>query len=193
MNVKFISFILLLILFNSCSVTNEEKANQTEKSEDNNESKTVWNIIENKDEWGDLTGEKSAMCAFEGTFSNSATSEGRLAVGMFVKTERIGENLDTIVGFVLGEYGRNSVRNMDLNGKARNSNGEIIAFPLYIGSDGFSMIFSGVNSERFQFLCKGGNIDVILEEQTEYGVPSKYKFTIPFFVNIKDAVAKINN
>lgn len=182
--------LLFSIIFAACSTSKTDKANQEDEPKNN----LGWEINETLDEWGDNTGRKNAIGGFMGKFSNSATSDGDVAVAIIVTTQNIGERLDTLVSIALGEYeGRHTVRDMDLKGKARNSNGDIKEFYLGINNDGFGMLISEINVDIFKFLCEGGNIDVILEEETKYGVPSKYKFTIPFYLNIPDAVAKINN
>lgn len=192
MRIKFLA-ISLLILVGACSSPQKGKEIKKENLEESVESNLGWEIGNNRDEWGDVKDGKNAFGAFMGTFSNSATSEGSVAVAMSVKTIVLGERLDTIVGFALGEYNaRNSIKNMTLKGKARNSEGEIKNFSLYIGKEGWGMLLSDINADIFKFLCKGGNIDVILEEETDYGVPSKYRFTIPYYLNIPEALAQIN-
>lgn len=190
---KFLIIWLVVSLVVACSNSHKEQKQILDESEENPLSKTGWEIGQNRDEWGDEEEGKNAIGGFMGTFSNSATDNGSVAVVMFVKTIHVGESLDTIVGFSLGEYdGRNTVKDMDFKGKARNSNGEIQEFTYYIGNNGVGMLLSDMNAEIFQFLYKGGNIDVILEEDTKYGVPSKYKFTIPSYLSIPDALEQIN-
>ncbi len=198
MDEKMIIVPLLLILMCACSSQNKEQSDEQEteiisKSPNEDEKSSGWEISYNTDEWGDPTDEKNAFGGFMGTFRNSATSDGRVAIAMFVKTKIIGEKLDTIIGFALGEYdGRHTVRDMHLKGKARNSMRDEKDFNLYIDKNGFGMIMSEMKPDLFKLLCKGGDIDVILEEETEYGVPSKYRFTIPSYLNISDAVSQIN-
>lgn len=184
---------LLLSLMGACSNSNKEKE-QVNKVEENPLGNMMgWEIGQNRNEWGDEEEGKNAFGTTMGTFSNSATDNGSVAVAIFVKTINVGESLDTIVGFSLGEYdGRNTVKDMDFKGKARNSKGEIQEFTYYIGNNGVGMLLSDINADIFQFLYKGGNIDVILEEDTKYGVPSKYKFTIPSYLSISDALEQIN-
>lgn len=193
MSLKIIILSLLILSMGACSKSDKNREENKEIAKESVKNNLGWKIGQDKDEWGDLTGDKYAYGWFTGTFNNSATTDGSVAIVLSVKTTMIGEKLDTIVGFSLGEYdGRNAVTNMDLKGKARNSKGEIIEFPLYIGNNGWGMLISEINVDIFNFLCKGGKIDVILEEDSKYGVPSKYKFSIPSYLNIQEAVAKIN-
>ncbi|MDE7463085.1 MAG: hypothetical protein K2M88_07985 [Muribaculaceae bacterium] len=184
---------LFVFLFVACSNSHRVQEQASDKSDENPLGNMGWEISQNQNEWGDEEEGKNAFGAFIGTFSNSATDNGNVAVAMYVKTIKVGESLDTIIGFSLGEYdGRNTVKDMDFKGKARNSKGEIQEFTYYIGNNGVGMLLSDMNADIFQFLYKGGNIDVILEEDTQYGVPSKYKFTIPSYLSISDALEQIN-
>ena len=94
---KLIIFMFSIVLLGSCS-NNNDKSTQDKStlesnevaSKENTDSKSVWKIVDVVDEFGDkIEGESSIIGQFEGTMSNSATTDSKLTIKMQVQDSSI--------------------------------------------------------------------------------------------------------
>ena len=136
------------------------------------------------DEFGQPTGQRYEFAAVEGKFSNSATTNSKLYVAITVER-------DSTVSFRLGEYGSHVVKNVDLNGKARDNHGNIKDFYLYMNNNGWGTYIPIWTSDFIKMLTSGDRVDIVLTEDTKYGVPSTYYFTIPENSGLGEAMARV--
>lgn len=180
----------LIVLLNSCA-----KKSETSLVKENTPSESkeeIWEISQNKNEWGDKIEGKNAFTILPGQFSNHSTGDGLLVVGLSVKY-LYDEKKPTLI-LRLGEKRGDNINNVldkEFEGKARNEKGEIKDFSFSVGKDGFGFIMNDFNPELYEYLVNGGNIDIILKELSPFGIPTTYRFSIPPEVKIKEAILKI--
>lgn len=136
------------------------------------------------DEFGQPTNAHYEMTALEGKFSNSATTNSKLYVALIVER-------DSVVAFRLGEYGSHIVKDMRLDGKARNERGDVVNFYLRADNNGWATYIPVFTSDFVKMLASGERIDIVMTEDSEYGVPSTYRFTIPANSGIGEAIGRV--
>ena len=94
---KLLVFVFSIVLLGSCG-NNNDKSTQDKStlesnevaSKENTDSKSVWKIVDVVDEFGDkIEGESSIIGQFEGTMSNSATTDSKLTIKMQVQDSSI--------------------------------------------------------------------------------------------------------
>jgi len=158
---------------------------QIEDKESSLDSQGIWKVSYFVDEFGDATqsGYISTNQLIDGVFSNSATTNTKLKVSLIIK-----ENYD--IAIKLFEYGGNhpikSSSSYPDNYIIRmKHNGEQIAgdFEGINRSDRIIFGRTGWGETKDQrlllgYLNLGGELSIYIQQITEYGVPSTYKFDI---------------
>lgn len=157
---------------------------------DNNENlrpPLTWNRQNFVDEFGAPTSNHYEQTSIIGRFSNSATTDSKLKVIINIQC-------DSTISFRFREYGTSVVKNTKLSGKARDSNGFISEFVLYVDDDGWSDMVPDWpwNKKTIKMLSSNHKVDIVLNEASDLGIPSKYYFTIPENSGLKEAMDRAN-
>lgn len=134
----------------------------------------LWQIVTVRDEFGEKTSDKYLLLQGTGVFSNSATTNSRLLVGMYVMGS------DDSVCFLLGEYGTNVVKTSDTyDVHAKDAKGQVYNMTLEGDPNTGRLTPSYYDSATLQHLLNSDGIVMFsVRERNRYGTSSSYIFRI---------------
>ena len=144
------------------------------------------------DEFGDPTADKFSRVIVEGTFSNSATISSELLVSIKMSTSEgaIAVSLDFY------EYGSSKANFSSEFGVLliKGDAGDVHKLRVYQGKSGY--IYFGadeVTTKQFiELLSTNNSLKCSYTEVTEYGTPSKYRFSI-MVTGTEKSIEYLNN
>lgn len=176
-----------------CSHGNSKNDNKA-PSNDSTAVEQTWQINDYKDDFGEPTGEQYVSIGTIGTFSNSATTNSRLAVivSPYKYETHKGDTLGS-VAIYLSEYGRNMVRGASVfNVDVKGNNGHVvhaIAFNDDYGRTQIKGYSTGLEPDSiFNMLMAGGKVMFVM--RSSKAPISTYKFTIENANGLQQAFEK---
>ena len=138
-----------------------------------------WDVIETKDDFGDPTGIYYAHGVFEGTFSNSATTDSLLNVVVYHYSKSSKDGYDPEFIFQLFEYGDQKATYSSNDKKVLKIkvDGQAYQFDLFGKSPNGDLVTYTKNTDVFNVLhnalARGENVPCIIEVGN-----SSYHFSI---------------